>query len=91
MSLRWIGFGSNLGFPELFAANKSTSRGWIKVCKTFIRRFDSDPRLQTFRLCPLFANNWGIRCWSHACGDQQVAAGASGFRPDHAISFHSAL
>jgi hypothetical protein len=54
MKAPWIGFGSNLGSPELFAANKSTSCGWIKVCKTFIRRFDSDPRLQHFRFscCP---------------------------------------
>lgn len=46
MSSRWIGFGSILSFPGLVAANKSTSCGLIKVCKTFIRRFDSDPRLQ---------------------------------------------
>jgi len=46
MKARWIGFGSNLGFLELFAANKSTSCDLAEVCKTFIRRFDSDPRLQ---------------------------------------------
>jgi hypothetical protein len=42
----WIRFGSNFGFRKLSVANKSTLSGRIKVCKTFIRRFDSDPRLQ---------------------------------------------
>ncbi len=48
MRLHWIGFGSNSGVLESGIANKSAFVGWLKVCKTFIRRFDSDPRLQDF-------------------------------------------
>jgi hypothetical protein len=32
--------------------NKGTYRRTVKVCKTFIRRFDSDPRLQHFLVFP---------------------------------------
>ena len=56
MNFRWIGIGSNLDFSKLFAANKTTSCGLIKVCKTFIRRFDSDPRLQQLALFPDFGS-----------------------------------
>ena len=46
MTSRWIGFGSDGSIDERREANKGGSGGCLKVCKTFIRGFDSPPRLQ---------------------------------------------
>ena len=61
---------------------------FTKVCKTFIRRFDSDPRLQDFQRFSL------IPLALLACGDVWAVAGSEGRLRGHSdwirtkIGFH---
>ena len=51
-----------LGFETLFVwAGARYPSGKGEVCKTFMRRFDSDPRLQSFIFAFL-----GILSWAHS-------------------------
>lgn len=50
--MNWLKVGSKPKFKTLCATNASPCPSMEKVCKTFIRRFDSDPRLQHNRQLP---------------------------------------